>query len=303
LPQRTHDLEFDALAFIDADELMRRSRGDAGVTVGIVDGPVDTTLQVFASTRIEEIGGGRASAGNGRGSFHGTFVAGILAAERGSGTPGLCPGCRCLVRPVFDTDGTTDRPPSCSPDTAASAIFDLLAAGANVINLSIGLTSASMTSPVLFQSAIAEAIRRDALIVMAAGNQGWLGSSSLTRHPWVIPVGACDARGVPLKSCNLAPSIARQGLLAPGCTQSVVPGGGLASIQGTSVAAPFVTGIAALLRSAAPDAIAVVIRQALLGPRGGSIVPPLLNARLAFGRLGGLIRASSRAASRATSTR
>ena len=49
-------------------------------------------------------------------------------------------------------------------------------------------------------------------MVAAAGNQGTLGSSAITRHPWVIPVVACDLRGRPMNESNLGSSIGRRGL-------------------------------------------------------------------------------------------
>ena len=60
------------------------------------------------------------------------------------------------------------------------------------------------------------AAQRAALVVAAAGNQGTVGGSAITRHPWVIPVAACDARGRPLGMTNLGSAIGRRGLMAPG---------------------------------------------------------------------------------------
>ena len=53
-------------------------------------------------------------------------------------------------------------------------------------------------------------------MVAAAGNQGTVGSSVITRHPWVIPVIACDLQGRPTTESNLGSSIGRRGLAAPG---------------------------------------------------------------------------------------
>jgi hypothetical protein len=48
---------------------------------------------------------------------------------------------------------------------------------------------------------------RGVLFVAAAGNQGALGSSVITRHPWLIPVVACDRSGRVMAVSNLGASI------------------------------------------------------------------------------------------------
>ena len=91
------------------------------------------------------------------------------------------------------------------------------------------------------------------IVVAAAGNQGALGSSAITRHPWVIPVVACDDRGRPTNESNLGGSIGRRGLSALGAgVTSLAAEGEPLTLGGTSVAAPFVTGAIALLWSDFP---------------------------------------------------
>ena len=123
-------------------------------------------------------------------------------------------------------------------------------------------------------------------MVAAAGNQGTLGSSAITRHPWVIPVVACDLRGRPMNDSNLGGSIGRRGLRAPGDgITSLGAEGQPLTLGGTSVAAPFVTGATALLWSEFPSATAAQIKLAVTQastPRRASVVPPLLDAAAAY---------------------
>src|SRR5512132_2821930 len=69
---------------------------------------------------------------------HGTFVAGLLMARRGSRAPAICPGCTLLVRPSDNAEM-----PSATPDETATAIADCVDAGARVINLSVAVAQPS----------------------------------------------------------------------------------------------------------------------------------------------------------------
>ena len=137
----------------------------------------------------------------------------------------------------------------------------------------------------MLDEALNHALVRGVLIVAAAGNQGTLGSSAITRHPWVIPVVACDMRGRPLNESNLGGSIGRRGLSAPGDgITSLGSDGKLLSLSGTSVAVPFVTGTIALLWSQFPSLSATQIKLALTQGstrQRPSVVPPLLDAEAA----------------------
>jgi len=132
------------------------------------------------------------------------------------------------------------------------------------------------------EEALDYASRRQVMVVAAAGNQGNVGASAITRHPWVIPVVACDLRGTPISYTNLGSSIGRRGLSAPGYDiTSLGSNGQPLTLRGTSAAAPFVTGAMALLFSQFPNASAAEIKRALLhGPalRRSGVVPALLDA-------------------------
>jgi subtilisin family serine protease len=57
-----------------------------------------------------------------------------------------------------------------------------------VINLSVALEGASPRGRRSLQEALDFALHRGVLVVAAAGNQGAIGGSVITRHPWVTPV-------------------------------------------------------------------------------------------------------------------
>src|SRR5262249_25481434 len=133
---------------------------------------------------------------------HGTAVAGILFARRGSPAPAICPDCTLLVRPIFSEASTlAEQVPTASPEELAEAIFDCINAGARALNISAALAPFSGGEREL-RHALDFAASRGVITVVAAGNQATLGSSVITRHPWVIPVAACDLQGKPLRQSN-----------------------------------------------------------------------------------------------------
>jgi subtilisin family serine protease len=176
--------------------------------------------------------------------------------------------------------------PTATPTQLAAAIVECIDAGARVINLSLGLTQPSTKEEQALEEALNQATRRNVIVAAAAGNQGTIGSSAITRHSWVIPVVACDRFGRPMNMSNLGSSIGRRGLRAPGdAITSLGAEGQPLTLGGTSVAVPFVTGTAALLWSAFPSATAAHIKLAMMQPaasRRTSVVPPLLDAASAY---------------------
>jgi subtilisin family serine protease len=176
--------------------------------------------------------------------------------------------------------------PSATPQELAAAIIECIEAGAHAINLSLALAQPSTKGERELEEALDHAAKRGVIVVAAAGNQGTLGSTAITRHPWVIPVVAYDQQGRPINQSNLGHSMGRRGLGAPGdnVTSLGVQGKPL-TLGGTSVAVPFVTGAIALLWSEFPTASAAEVRLAVTqayASRRTTVVPPLLDARTAY---------------------
>ena len=278
------------LELVRLTALMDRTGGRAEVTIGLIDGPVLIQHPDLEREHIREIRGrDRASCTTAHSAacIHGTFVTGILSAKRNSPAPAICPNCTLLVRPVFtESISRSERMPSAKPAELAAAIVDCIDAGARLINLSLALSQPSTTGERALDEAFNHAARRGVIVAAAAGNQGTLGGSAITRHPWVIPVVGCDLRGRPTNDSNLGNSIGRRGLRAPGHgITSLGVGGQPLTLGGTSVAVPFVTGAAALLWSEFPSASAAQISLAIAlasAPRRASVVPPLMNAAGAY---------------------
>lgn len=270
------------------DLLMDRSRGNSNVVVGLIDGPVAMDHPDLAGSNISVAGRGIASCSlsSSIACQHGTFVAGMLVAQQGSQAPAICPDCTLLLRPIFpESNAGNGQMPGATPQELAAAIRDVVVAGARVINLSAALLHSTSQGIKELEQALDLAAARGVITVAAAGNQGTVGSSIITRHPWVIPVVECDRHGTPTMESNLGRSIGRRGLAAPGENiTSLGTDGKPKTFHGTSAAAPFVTGAIALLWSEFPRASATRVRLAVTPSAVSrrSITPPLLDAWAAY---------------------
>jgi subtilisin family serine protease len=276
------------LALVGLDSLIARHEGRPDVRVGLVDGPVWLAHPDLEGAHVHDLADGAAvcSEPSGAACAHGTFVAGILVARRGSAAPAICPGCTLLVRPIFRDAGTAGA----SVDEVGEAIVTCVEAGARVVNLSAAVGQATTPAAAGLRHVLDHVAPR-ALVVAAAGNQGKLGSSEITRHPGVVGVVGFDGRGRPMASSNLSRSIAIRGLGAPGeGIVSLAAADGTTALDGTSFATAFVTGAIALLWSLFPDATASQMRAAIVPERRTrTIVPPLLDADVAQLRLAAIL--------------
>ena len=263
--------------------------------VALIDGPVALHHPHLSHANIEAASarcGTECERADSEACVHGTLVAGVLVAARDSGAPGICPNCTLVVRPIFtDTVVGTRRGAEAALEEVASAVVESVNAGAQIINISASLAEPSCTNDRCIHDALTYAMRRNTIVIVAAGNQRAIGSSAITRHTWVVPVVACDDKGTPTGDSNLSHSIGRRGITAPGeAICSLASQGGLRYFSGTSAAAPFVTGACALLWSLFPHVNANDIRSAIVQHmvRRDGLVPPLLDAEMAFAVLTGI---------------
>lgn len=278
------------LELVKLATLMERTRGSPQIKIGLIDGPVVTQHPDLAGEHLREIPGNNGATcaqANSTACLHGTFVAGIISAKRNSLAPAISPNCTLVIRPIFaETMSGREQMPSAMPKELAAAISECIDAGAQIINLSLALAQPSARGEQVLEEALNQAVRRGVIVIAAAGNQGTLGSSVITRHPWVIPVVACDLRGRPINESNLGSSIGKRGLMAPGDNiTSLGSKGQSLTLGGTSVAVPFVTGAIALLWSEFLTATAAQIKLAITQAtslRRASVAPPLLDAAAAY---------------------
>ena len=191
---------------------------------------------------------------------HGTHVAGIVAAQAGNGTggSGIAPGAKIMSVKVLDANRAGDS------SQLAKGIRYAVDNGAKILNVSI---NGDGTSPDLDQ-ALTYAGQKGATVVASAGNNSRdidLAPSypASSTEPAVLTVTATQPTGSLLSIANRG--LRSIDLAAPGGhILSTARGSGYELREGTSMAAPFVSGSLALLAAARPDLAQSALRAALV---------------------------------------
>ncbi|MGP2441851.1 type VII secretion-associated serine protease mycosin [Streptomyces sp. JW3] len=230
------------------DQLWGQATGK-DVTVAVIDTGVDDSN---AQLRGAMAAGGKDYVGSTDGTEdlegHGTRVAGIIAARQiaGTGFVGLAPDAKILSYRY--TGGEDEQGNS---KTMSQAIGDAVAKGAEIINISSD--TAEKEDNLQLRNAVAAAVDAGVLVVAAAGNDGADGKSADTypaSYPGVLAVAASDRNDERAYFSQAGDFV---DIAAPGVGMvSTVPKGGQCTADGTSFAAPYVAGVAALLKEKNP---------------------------------------------------
>lgn len=249
--------------------------GDSSVVVAVIDTGVDYTHEdlkdnIWVNTKeipgngidddgngyIDDVYGVDLETGRDSGmddNGYGTHVAGIIAASNNHiGVVGLAYNVKLMPIKAGMASGFFNQ------SQIAKGILYAYNNGADVINMSFG----GSASTIAVQDALETAYTR-CVLVAAAGNDGMPNEGLLARptYPaalsYVMGVMSVDMRGVESGFTNYdvaAYNSVEYEVYAPGSQiLSTIPGNRYATWSGTSMAAPYVSAMAALLRSAYPD--------------------------------------------------
>ena len=244
---------YASTADADEDNIEGYAAGGTDVVVGSIDTGVDFTHSEFKNAD----GTSRLIAGKDWYSNdndptdedgHGTHTTGTMVGNTVgiAGVSGAAPHVKVYVQRVCGKRG-------CPTTAIVSAIRAAADYGVVAMNLSLGGTSESQAEA----DAIAYATSKNAIVIASAGNDGTT----------TVSCPACDVNAVSVAATTWADQLApysNQGagldIAAPGgscysnttadgCIYSAFKGGGYAWEQGTSMAAPQVTGTAAIVAS------------------------------------------------------
>jgi subtilisin family serine protease len=252
-------------SLIHADHLNASMTGK-GVKIAIIDTGVDAghpALNGKIAEQVDLTGMGFSP------DVHGTLLAGIIAGaqKNGAGVSGIAPGAEILAAKACQPLTVNGIQAQCWSLTLAKALDYAIQKKARVVNMSLG----GPGDPLLTRL-VDEAIKRGIIVVAAAGNDGPHGNPSFPAAlPNIVAVTAVDAHE------QLYPD-ATQGsfiqVAAPGVEiVSTSPGGKLMVSSGTSMAAAFVTGTAALLLQQNPQ-LSPSAMQSLLQTTARHLGPP-----------------------------
>ncbi|MBZ4017455.1 S8 family serine peptidase [Streptomyces purpurogeneiscleroticus] len=269
-PKRGQQWGLDALRMPAA---WNTARGDDTV-IAVVDTGVDLDHPDLKSRLVRGTdmvdGDGNPEDHNG----HGTHVAGIAAAatDNGVGIAGGAPGAKIMPVRVLTAAGSGDK------EDITRGVVWAAEHGADVINLSLGETGlmAKLLRGGTLNRAIATAHDEGAVVVAAAGNEGTETQPYRLTTP-VLVVGASDQHGRPASFSNFG---AQGAVTAPGVDiLSTLPTyttpltrdntSGYGKLDGTSMATPYVSAVAALLhqQGRTPDQIITDLKETARNPQ------------------------------------
>ena len=198
---------------------------------------------------------------------HGTHVAGTLA----SSSYGVAPRASILPVRVLSYDPGSG---GCigQPDDVAAGIRWAVGHGARILNLSLGPEVPGLTASSSIPAAVREAAAAGAVVVFSAGNDGSPVTDSYGGDALVVAATGRSGQLASYSQRGLGVDLAAPGgdptnrdvCTAADCITSLYPGNRYAVAAGTSMAAPHVSGIAALLLGQDPARTRTQIRERLV---------------------------------------
>jgi serine protease len=233
-------------------------------------------------------------------SWHGTFVAGTIAAlmNNGKGGTGIAPNVRILpVRVLGRCGGLTSD--IVDGMRWSAGLYSIPGVGANpnvanILNMSLASSGTAGCSNA-FQSAVNDVVAAGKIIVAAAGNDGSGTVSQPANCSGVIAVTANAIDGDNATYANIGPQVTISapgggcGTMAAGCTSLIsVNGPGVYSLSNRSTTTPDT--------SAGGDTYAVMVGTSMAAPHVSGVVALMLslNPALTPAQVTSMLRASAR---------
>lgn len=182
------------------------------------------------------------------GVFHATGIFGTMFGQPGSPVEGVAPYCTVINIPLFETS-TSDE--ALSPLNLAHAFNLALELGVNIIHCAACHPTQTGFAHEMIQKAVKQCQDNNILIVAPAGNNKGECFCAPAILPNVLAVGMMKDNGQPANYSNWGGQYQKQGILAPGENiPAAKPGTDEPDRQeGTSLAAPLMTGLCALMMS------------------------------------------------------
>ena len=255
-------------AYYHLDQARAKGYTGEGVTVAMIDGPVDVESPELSSARITDKSPCTVNA-SAESKSHGTAVASVLVADG----YGVAPKISLLTYTNVDKTSVPGN------DCATAGGLDLTS-NASLINHAINdgaslivNTTGSSDHGNGLKWAVARAVSQGVIITDAIGNEARDETSTgLSYWSGVVGVSAVDTNGARTSYSSWGQGVVVAAVGGP-VTVREYPGASLVQTNGTSVSAPIVAGFLALARQKWPDATSNQLLQLLVrttvNPDGG----------------------------------
>lgn len=278
------------LKAIRLHEGWKTTKGSADVKVAVVDDGIEATHPMFKGRIVDAYNVFTQNNSLSLGAGHGTHTAGLAAGSAdyyNKGAAGVAPNCKLIPIQVFDNG-------QCPLSALVAGVMYAVHHDADVVNISIGPSFKGLNQlPVDEQNQIAQqqfknvemlwarvcklAAKKNCILVFAAGNDDILSNiPPENRNESAIVVTAVDKNLYPTDFTNYGPC---SDISAPGKDiYSSYPRGDFKSFDGTSMAAPIVTGTIALMKSIKKDLTVTQARNVLYktGADVFGFIPPMV---------------------------
>ncbi len=247
-------------ADIDATRAWQITNGSPDVIIAIVDSGVSLSHPDLAGQFIQgrNFTSGDPDAVDDQWVSHGTVVSGIVGGllDNEIGVSGVAPGCRLMPIRVMDRFGFTFE------EWIADGIIYAVDNGATVLNISIGLPSASS----ILRDAVVYAYQSGAVICASTGNISSDPIGYPAKYPETIAVGATNNQDLMATFTSTGPEMT---LAAPGRNiystwDTTSEPDTYKRRSGTSFSTPYVAGTVALIQSVNPTLTPDEIRSVLV---------------------------------------
>lgn len=242
------------------------------VTVAVVDTGVDLEHPDLVGRLTEGVNILDAKSPPKDDNGHGTSVAGVIAANANNeiGIAGIAPNAVIMPIKAIGGKGIGEE------EHLGRGIRHAVDHGADIIVLSLGL---HLYSPYLAEI-VAYAESKGVLLVAATGNDGIRSVRYPAAYPSVVAVGGASMTGEYKPEANFGPEV---DLIAPWNVYTTANGGGYLNKNGTSMAAPQVAAVAALMLGLEPELTPADIRERLR--QSAEPLVPNWNQRSGYGLL------------------
>ena len=240
--------------------------GDPNLVIAIIDDGIDVNHSMFKGRFFNAYNVFTQNRALSSGQGHGTHVAGLALGSTefySDGAAGVAPNCKIMPVQVFDNG-------MCTFSSLASGIMYAIHNGANIVNISVGPSFQGLNQlPIEEQIKVAQqyfkneekvyrhiinvANKKNVILVFAAGNDNIvtaiLPECRLTNN--TVNVAACTPE---YKSSTFTNYSLGTNVSAPGeGIYSAYPNNSFKMFDGTSMAAPIITGTIALMKTIKPD--------------------------------------------------